>query len=60
MQIDPPDGSSSNGSRQSALSTNREPMIPATHVLDRVQGRVLNPATALPVDGVDPRPWGLC
>ena len=41
---DAPDGSALNGSRQSALSTTREPRIPAKHVLDRVHGRVLNPS----------------
>ena len=55
MQNHAPEGSPSRGSRQSALSTTREPMVPAKHVLDRVQGRVLNPATALPVEGVEPR-----
>src|SRR3990170_6309977 len=42
-------------SRQSALSTQREPFVPPRPVLDQVNGRVLDPGTALAVKGVRPR-----
>jgi serine protease len=41
--------------RQSALSTQREPFVPPRHVLDQVDGRLLDPGTALSVKGVRPR-----
>src|SRR3954468_342975 len=42
-------------SRQSALSATREPFVPPRQVLDQVDGRVLDPGTALSVKGVRPR-----
>ena len=42
-------------SRQSALSATREPFVPPRQVLDQVDGRVLDPGTALAVKGVRPR-----
>jgi len=42
-------------SRQSALSAQREPYVPPGHVLEQVDGRVLDPGTALTVKGVRPR-----
>ena len=42
-------------SRQSALSAQREPYVPPGSVLDQVDGRVLDPGTALSVKGVRPR-----
>src|SRR5689334_3129777 len=42
-------------SRQSARSTQREPFVPPRPVLDQVDGRVLDPGTALSVKGVRPR-----
>ncbi len=41
--------------RQSALSATREPFVPPRQVLDMVSGRVLDPGTALTVNGVRPR-----
>ena len=41
--------------RQSALSSAREPRVPPPHVLERINGRVLDPATALTIKGVKPR-----
>jgi len=41
--------------KQSALSTTREPFVPPRPVLDMVSGRVLDPGTALTVNGVRPR-----
>ena len=36
-------------------TSRREPQVPPAHVLDLVQGRVLDPSTALTVKGVTPR-----
>ena len=41
--------------RQSSISSQREPRVPPPHVLDRVDGRVLDPGTALAVNGIRPR-----
>ena len=41
--------------RQSALSSSREPRVPPRHVLEPIDGRVLDPATALTIKGVKPR-----
>ena len=41
--------------RQSSLSSSREPRVPPRHVLETIEGRVLDPGTALTIKGVKPR-----
>src|SRR5215212_3728842 len=41
--------------RQSALSAQREPYVPPGYVLEQVNGRLLDPGTALAVKDVRPR-----
>ena len=55
MSTQPPSREPAPTTRQSALSATREPFVPPRQVLDQVQGRFLDPGTALSVRGVRPR-----
>src|SRR5690242_12952435 len=50
-----PENGDQRPTRQSALSSTREPFVPPRPVLDLVSGRLLDPGTALTVKGVRPR-----